>query len=308
MPVHDDLGIRMKENYEKRSRSFLTRRTPVIIRIDGKAFHTFTKGFNKPYDRLLMTTMQETMQYLCEHIQGCVFGYTQSDEISLLLIDYTKLESDAWFDYQIQKVCSIAASMATMIFNKKFFDHMGDIDAFLTSQWEFDTKEEFYANDWGEEYETLERFELADKALNDKDSYEKLIRAYRKAEDTGAMFDARCFNIPQEEIVNYFYWRQIDATRNSIQMAGQAYFSHKELNEKNQNDIQNMLHEEKGINWNNYPVDFKRGSCCIKVLEDFVDKDGNPFSRSKWTIDYNIPKFSGEMREYIEQYFMIYPN
>ena len=119
MPVRDDLGKRMKK-YEEVSKTALMRRTPVIIRIDGKAFHTFTRGFEKPFDRILVKTMQETTKYLCQNIQGCVFGYTQSDEISLVLIDYQTLTTDAWFDYKVQKLCSIAASMATMAFNKFF--------------------------------------------------------------------------------------------------------------------------------------------------------------------------------------------
>ena len=120
MPVHDDLGRRMKEYYEQIPKTKLMRRCPVIIRIDGKAFHSFTKGFNRPFDDVLMEAMQETMKYLCENIQGCVLGYHQSDEISLVLVDYQKLNSDAWFDYEVQKICSIAASMATMAFNKYF--------------------------------------------------------------------------------------------------------------------------------------------------------------------------------------------
>lgn len=307
MPVHDELGIRMKESYEKRARSYLTRRTPVIIRIDGKAFHTFTRGFNKPYDRLLMTTMQETTQYLCEHIQGCVFGYTQSDEISLLLVDYAKLNSDSWFDYQVQKVCSVAASMATMAFNKKFLDNMSEIDAFMTTDWRYNSMEEFYEDGWGEEYDALEKFELIDKVFYDKPAYEKIVKAYRKAENSGAMFDARCFNIPQEEVTNYFYWRQIDATRNSIQMAGQAQFSDKQLHGKNQNDIQDMLHEQKGINWNDYITDFKRGSCCIRVEKEVEGRDGQPVIRHSWAIDHYIPIFSGEGRDYIEKLVTVYP-
>ena len=120
MPVRDDLGTRMKEFYEQVPKFKLYRRTPVAIRIDGKAFHTFTRGFQKPFDEVLIKSMQETMKYLCENIQGCVLGYTQSDEITLILIDYKKLNSDAWFDYEIQKICSIAASMATMAFNRSF--------------------------------------------------------------------------------------------------------------------------------------------------------------------------------------------
>ena len=120
MPVHDDLGIRMKTYYEGIPKTKLMRRTPVAIRLDGKAFHTFTRGFQRPYDRILGNAMVKTMEYLCENIQGCVFGYTQSDEITLILLDYQTLDTDAWFDYEVQKMCSIAASMATMAFNRYF--------------------------------------------------------------------------------------------------------------------------------------------------------------------------------------------
>ena len=118
MSVHDDLGTRMKEFYEQVPKTRLVRRMPAAIRIDGKAFHTFTKGFRKPFDDILIKTMQETTKYLCENIQGCVLGYTQSDEITLILVDYQKLTSSAWFDYEVQKLCSISASMATIAFNK----------------------------------------------------------------------------------------------------------------------------------------------------------------------------------------------
>ena len=131
MPVHDDLGTRMKEYYEAIPKSRLMRRTPVAIRIDGKAFHTYTRGFKKPFDTILIKAMQETTKYLCENIQGCVLGYTQSDEITLILVDYKKIDSAAWFDYEVQKICSIAASMATLAFNK-YFDKETD-DSYLTN-------------------------------------------------------------------------------------------------------------------------------------------------------------------------------
>lgn len=114
MSVHDELGKRMKEYYEQIPKSKLMRRCPVIVRIDGKAFHSFTRGFKKPFDEILIKSMQDTMKYLCENAQGCVLGYHQSDEISLLLVDYKTLDSQAFFDYEVQKICSITASMATM--------------------------------------------------------------------------------------------------------------------------------------------------------------------------------------------------
>lgn len=281
MPVNDDLGVRIKTFYEQIPKTKLMRRTPVIIRLDGKAFHTFTRGFKKPFDEVLIKSMQETMKYLCENIQGCVLGYTQSDEITLILIDYQKFTSEAWFDYEVQKMCSVSASMATMALNKFFSDntdiefykefHKRGIDQGGT-QLEFDALEA--------EYQVY---------------YEKVNKA---------MFDARCFNIPKEEVTNCVYWRQLDATRNSIQMVGQANFSHKELQGKSCNMIQDMLMTQKNINWNDLPTYKKRGSCCIRnkmVSEPWGNKMmTNEVGEGQWFIDKNIPIFKGEDRKYID--------
>lgn len=241
-----NLAKRMK-TYENVPKNSLIRRMPVVIRIDGRAFHTFTKGFKKPFDNYLMMAMQETMKYLCENIQGCVLGYTQSDEISLVLVDYKKFESSAWFDNEVQKMCSIAASMATLEFNRVFRKIIiGSVD----------------------------------------------MKMYHDSIIKGAMFDARCFNLSKEEVTNYIYWRQLDATRNSIQMVGQANFSHRQLQSKNCNEIQEMLFQEKGVNWNDFQTVLKRGSCCIKEESD---------ERSSWIIDEEIPIFTGDGREYIEK-------
>lgn len=258
MAVNDDLGKRMKEFYEQVPKTRLVRRMPVAIRIDGKAFHTFTRGFQKPFDRILMSSMQDTMKYLCENIQGCVLGYTQSDEITLILVDYKKLTSSAWFDYEVQKMCSISASMATMAFNKAFMRNVSSA--------------------------------RLDEILDGKDDSEKFKywKTIMSAIEKGAMFDARVFNIPKEEVTNLIYWRQLDATRNSIQMVGQANFLHSQLQNKTCNDIQDMLMLQKGINWNDCATDEKRGSCCIKVSNG-------------WIIDRNIPIFKGTDREYIDK-------
>lgn len=115
--MKDDLGKRMKSNYEDRTRFYLPRRTFTIIRIDGKAFHSYTRGLNKPFDINLMNDMDTTAIHLCKNIQGCKFAYVQSDEISLLLTDFTEITTDAWFDGNIQKIVSISASLATSHFN-----------------------------------------------------------------------------------------------------------------------------------------------------------------------------------------------
>lgn len=279
MPVNDELGKRMKEYYEQIPKTRLMRRCPVAIRIDGKAFHTFTKGFAKPFDEVLIKSMQETMQYLCENIQGCVLGYTQSDEITLILVDYKNLNSAAWFDYEVQKMCSIAASMATMAFNNFFKQNAFEFDDLLPS-----------------------------KIGMDERDFRNIAQSYETAVNRGAMFDARVFNIPKEEVTNLIYWRQLDATRNSIQMVGQVNFSHKALQNKSCNMIQDMLMTEKGINWNDYPTHQKRGSCCIK--EEYYPEPALGYEnydidaasvRTRWVIDEEIPIFKGEDRDYIEK-------
>lgn len=284
--MHDEIGIRMKKFYEEVPKTRLMRRCPVCIRIDGKSHHTFTRKFKKPFDEVYIKSMQETMRYLCENIQGCVLGYSQSDEISLILVDYMKLDSASWFDYEVQKMCSVAASMATMAFNK-FFDE--EIGAF---------------------YESADALEWLEN-----ESLDNLFTAYSKALKKGAMFDARCFNVPKEEVTNLIYWRQNDATRNSIQMVGRTYFSDKELHKKSNSEIQDMLMMQKGVNWNNLPTHQKRGSCCIKEKYFLPDKNGLQTDktsnnrkgtwRSRWVIDKEIPIFKGKDRKYIDDLIYI---
>ena len=195
----DPLGTRMKEQYERRAATYLPRRTFTIVRLDGKAFHTYTRGLDKPFDQQLMDDMSATTKYLCEEVEGAVFGYTQSDEISLLLTDFAQPKTEAFFNGAVQKIVSVTASLTTAFFNK------------------------------------LRPGKLA-------------------------FFDSRVFTIPDPvEVANYFIWRQRDATRNSVSMAAQSVYSHKELHGKSTNEMQEMLFQ-KGINWNDYPVRFRRGT------------------------------------------------
>lgn len=259
MPVHDDLGTRMKTFYEAVPKTKLVRRMPVAIRLDGKAFHTFTRGFQKPFDEVLGHAMVRTMEYLAKNIQGCVFAYQQSDEITLLLIDYQTLDTCAWFDYEVQKMCSISASMATMAFNKYFAE---EVATWRSRQWNDPrhTDPEWWAQQ------------------------DKLYSLYCEKVSIGAMFDSRVFNIPKEEACNLIYWRQLDATRNSIQMVGQANFSHSALQGMSCDNIKTMLEEDKGIIWGNYPTRWKRGTAWRKDIG----------------VDYEMPILKGEDRKYVD--------
>ena len=219
----------------------------------------------------------EYVKYLCENIQGCVLGYTQSDEISLVLTDYAELTTDAWFGNNLQKMCSISASMATLAFNKFFSDRVQD---FM-----YDC-----CDDFGDEI-------IPEK----KNEYDNACKVYFNKLNA-AMFDSRVFTIPKEEVCNYLIWRQQDATRNSIQSVGQANFSQKELHGKSCNKIQDMLMLQKGINWNDYSATLKRGSCCIRTVihDSITEVKGGESPISKWIIDNEIPIFTQD-RNYVEK-------
>lgn len=269
---NDSLGDRMKQ-YENVTRTYLTRRIPVIIRVDGKAFHTFTRGLKKPFDEIFVKSMQETMKYLCENIQGCVLGYTQSDEITLVLVDYQDRNTSAWFDNNIQKMVSVSASMATMAFNNAFQN---------------------CCCEWFEEHED-------NWIVPDDDNY---FVGTLMDKQYIAMFDSRVFTLPKEEVVNCLIWRQQDATRNSIQSVGQANFSQGQLHGKNCSQIQDMLMLEKGINWNDYPAHLKRGSCCIKKQYKINEGTEQESVRNKWVIDAEIPIFTQD-KDYINKLVII---
>lgn len=193
----NDIGTRFKKNYENRYKFKLTRRTPVIIRIDGRAFHTYTKGFIRPFDGRIQCAMYNIGKRLLKDALGAKLAYTQSDEVSVLLTDWDTLQTDAWFDYNVQKLCSVSASIATCTFNDS-------------------------------------------------------IRAYNGGEGLphgySAQFDARAFNVPLEEVSNYFVWRAKDWYRNSVTMYAQSFFLHNELHGKSCEDMHEMLHNI-GKNW-----------------------------------------------------------
>ena len=220
-----DIGDRMKR-YENISAFYLPHRIPVIIRIDGRAFHTITRRrFGKNWSMEFVEQMINTAKTVIADMQGCDFCYSQSDEISFLLTDYRTINTDGWFGYDIRKLISISASLASSVFSR------------------------LYGRD--------------------------------------IAFDSRCFSLPHDEVCNYFIWRQIDATRNAIQMAGREYFSHKQLHLKSCNEIQEMLFQQKSINFNDYPIIRKRGFCLIKK-----------------ELDKEIPIFTQD-RQYIEKWVYV---
>ena len=195
-------------------------------------------------------------------------------------------ELDAWFDNTVQKMCSISASMATLAFNKCFRENV--------NQW---NSEKFPIDYLGAVNRNVDETLMGDLKLKER---------YISAVNKGAMFDSRVFNIPKEDVVNYFVWRQQDAVRNSIQSAGQANFSHKQLMNKSCDQIQDMLFVEKGINWNDYAIPCKRGTCCRKQMMEVECKNepNKTVMRKKWIVDQEIPTFTQNMN-YIHDIVML---
>ena len=252
--MKDTLGDRIKGKFEDVFRISLPQRTYGIVRIDGKAFHTFTKSLEKPYCQPLVDSMDAAAMSLCKEMMGCRLAYGQSDEYSFLFTDLATDQTEMWFDGNIQKIASVSSSIFTAHFN----------------------------NVWAA---------MAPKS-------EKL-----------AMFDARVFVIPnRQDVMQYFLWRQLDASRNSLSMLASCHFSHKELHAKTAKDKHDMLHG-KGINWNDMATSFKRGRVIRRIPNTrqvtFLHKKTketitNTIEEMAWTVDNEIPVFNRD-ETYLER-------
>lgn len=238
------LGDRIKSNYEDAFRLKFTKRMPLMLRLDGCHFSNYTKGFEKPYDVKIRDAFIFATKELFNEIQGLKVTYQQSDELTLLITDYDTLNTQSWYDSNIQKIISVSSSILTANFNKF----------------------------------------MVDNGFSKKLAY----------------FDSRAFILPKEEVCNAILFRQNDATRNSISCLGQKHFSHKQLHKKNTSQVQEMLFQEKGINWNNEPTWARRGYCLSKKT---FEKEPGVF-RTVIESDFEIPIFSQD-RDYINKFVFI---
>lgn len=280
----DSLGDRQK-SYEKAGQTFLVPKMPIIIRIDGKAFHTYTRGMKKPFDEILCNAMRRTMEALCKDIQTCVFGYTQSDEITLLLVVNDRFKTQTYLGGKLFKIESLTASKATRYFNKFFREEVKKVRSQLFLKYRaYALDNEELMKDINNQYEADCFAEIyANEQLTGFD------KIYSRRLDE-AEFDARAFNVPEWDCINNLIWRQQDAIRNSVEAAGHANFSHKELDKVNVADLKQKLLVEKGIDWErDYTIYQQRGCCAYMVLKERVGRDGKITSRRKWVLDEEMP-------------------
>lgn len=260
---YDQLGTRMKEYEQLSTGRKLMKGLPIYSRIDGRSFHTFCRGLQKPFCNELVETMQEVCKFLVEETHAAL-GYVQSDEISLAWLDVDK----APFDGKLFKLESVIASLAT----SKFVNHIY------------------------KKYLNLDK-----KAKLDKEQTELYIAwspLFNKCQKLTPSFDCRVLQLPNEtELANMFIWREIDAVRNSVQMLAQANFSHKELQGVDTKGLITKL-EEKGIRWNELRDDLKRGAYFKRVLvqKELDDETWNKIPEGK------KPESRVVMRSEIQRY------
>jgi len=237
----DSLGDRMK-GYEIAAWTTLPRRMPVVLRVDGKAFHSYTKGLARPFDEPLCQAMDTVALSLCAEVQGAQLAYVQSDEISVLIHGYKRLSSQPWFGNDVQKMVSCAAAEVS--------SRMTEVSPTVFGR--------------------MKR----------------------------AKFDARVFVVPENDVCNYFLWRQQDARRNSVQMVTRSMFSDQQCFQRDITAMKEMC-ASKGVLWDELPTYQRYGRCARRVPYDHQGTE-----RHRWEIDREIPLFSDD-RSYVERYLPV---
>lgn len=207
----DEAGDRFKEEFESQTRLLLPRRTHTIIRLDGNAFHTYTRGLARPFDETLHQDLVSSAAFLCTKISGAQLAYVQSDEVSILVTDFANVGTQPWFGGVVQKMASVSASILTAKFNEL-----------------------------------------------------RYVMGSKQGEQL-AFFDSRVFTIADPlDVIEYFTWRRLDATRNSVSSLARAHFSHRELQNRSAFEMQRMLDSERGISWMTQDPRFRYGTVIFR--------------------------------------------
>lgn len=261
-----------KSYFENASFSFLKRNMPMVIAVSGENYLEFIKDFQKPYDSIFILAMQNTLKHLCDAVPGCIFGYTEDFDLILVITPPENIENSSWFNYDTQKIVSLASSMTAMEFNKTF-------------------------------EKSAKSYVLAG---NNFDETKKInaMQGYVNAIDKGAIFSAKCFNLMADELYKYIYAKQKESINTAIKEMGRSYFKEEDLANKSSSDIQFMVFDKAGINFDDYPASFKHGSACIRNYKngDSLFSELNPIGA--WVIDNKMPMMREVNRNYIDRLFL----
>ena len=262
-------GELIESYYESDSFDFLKRNMPIIIQIRLENYEKFIEKFLKPFDRLYVDSIQETLKHLCENISDCVFGYATEYSYTIVVCPSQNDEHIIGYNYDIQRMSTLAASMATLQFNRIF-----------------EKKAKTY---------------VMNGTNFDKTFKLNAMQVYVSSIEKGAAFSARCFNISKEGIYEYLHQQQKSCIENGIYEMGKTYLTESELEENSSGRVQFMVYEKEKINFDNYPTDYKRGTACYRKKADFEESEASG-QEQIWFIDKNMPMLKKENEEFIEQF------
>lgn len=256
------------KSYEKRDARRLDWNEPVIIRVDGRAFATYTQGFQKPFDEVFRRAMAKTMLDLCAEVPDTLVGYTFSDEISLILFPQDVDVTSRWFGYNIQKIVSVAASCATLRYNVRY----------------------------AQEVEAFKRFLISDYTTHPTERFSRYMAEYLGCLDeklAKATFDARAYNLPVSKLKDYLLYRQGDCIRNSLQAVER---SNMERLRSATNSIYGLQMDMSWLAlWNDYPSFFRLGAFAAKKTEQhkkIINGEMVKYTRNVWSVLPDSPDLS----------------
>jgi tRNA(His) 5'-end guanylyltransferase len=240
-----ELADRMKD-YEDQWRSKLPRKRFIIVRVDGDNFHAFGRHFCKPFDAEFHNLVRDAALMLASDMQGFVAGYIQSDEASFLLTDDMSEEAQGWFDYQVNKIVSTSSARMSVHFVRLML-----------------MRASIVAIEGADDLTIWERWDA-------------------RCQHPTPSFDARAFDLPDNEVINYFFWRALDWHRNSVQMLARSHFSQKQLQGKTQPDMHDMLHAIN-VSWADIPA-WARNGTFIRRVAPYVNPQTNT-SNNRASVD-----------------------
>ncbi len=263
-------GEVIESYYESDSFDFLKRNMPIIIQIKLENYEEFIRKFLKPFDKLFINSIQDTLKHLCENVPECVFGYATAYSYTLVVIPSQDKQHVIGINYDIQRMATLAASMVTLQFNRIFEKKA---KTYVLNGTNFD-----------------QTFKL------------NAMQGYVSSIDKGASFSARCFNISKEGIYEYIHQQQKNCIENGIYEMGKTYLTEKELKENSSGRVQFMVFEKEKINFDNYPTDYKRGTACYRKKAGQEESEVSSGRNVDWIVDKNMPMLKKENEEFIEQF------
>lgn len=258
-----------KSFYENISYNFLKRNETAAIIINGENYKEYSEKFQKPYDNIFISSMNKALIHMCSQIPTCLFGYTSCFDMAIFFSSPETFEQTSWFNYDTNRIATYASSVVTFEYNKVFEK---TAKSYVMSGKNFDETRKFTA-----------------------------MQGYVSAIDAGAFFTAKCFNIKKDQIIDYIYLLQKQTIQDAVHEMGRIYFNDNELAGKTSSEIQLMVFDKAGLNFDSYPDPFKHGSFCVRNFEHNGELIVPEAEEGEFVIDESSPLLKPDSKTYIEK-------